>query len=169
MFRRIFWDGDDVLRKDKKKKICLASSSGGHYEQLLMLRPLLKKYDGFILTEKTAYSDRDKNIKTYFLKQVNRKEPLFPLYLFIDSAKSLYVFIKEKPDVVITTGVLGVIPMCMIAKAFGKKVIYIESFAKITDGTLSGKLLYKKADKFFVQWESMLEVYPDAEYLGGLY
>ena len=41
-----------------------------------------------------------------------------------------------------------------------KKLIYIESFAKVTSPTLTGKLLYKYADQFYVQWESMKEFYP---------
>lgn len=61
------------------------------------------------------------------------------------------------------------IPICLIAKFFRRKLIYIESFAKISSPTLSGKLLYKFADQFYVQWESMLEVYPKAIYKGGIY
>ena len=37
----------NVSRSSKKIKLCLVSSSGGHYEQLRQLKPLLKKYDGF--------------------------------------------------------------------------------------------------------------------------
>ena len=40
----------------KKLKICFAASTGGHFEQLMMLKPLMKKYDSFILTEKTICS-----------------------------------------------------------------------------------------------------------------
>ena len=76
---------------------------------------------------------------------------------------------KEKPDVIICTGVLAMIPMCIIAKICRKRLIYIESFAKVTTATQTGKLLYKFADQFYVQWESMLEVYPKAIYLGGIY
>jgi len=83
--------------------------------------------------------------------------------------KSLHIYIKEKPDVVITTGVLAMIPICLLAKLFRKKLIYIESFAKVTSPTQTGKLLYKYADRFYVQWESMLEIYPNAIYLGGIY
>ena len=39
----------------KKVKICLASSSGGHFEQLMMLKPLIEKYDGYVVTEKIGY------------------------------------------------------------------------------------------------------------------
>ena len=61
------------MKNKKKVKICFAASTGGHYEQLLMLKPLMEKNDSFILTEKTLYNVEVQNIKTYYLKQVNRK------------------------------------------------------------------------------------------------
>ena len=61
------------------------------------------------------------------------------------------------------------IPLCILMKLRRKKLIYIESFAKITSPTKTGKLLYKYADQFYVQWKSMLKVYPNAIYLGGIY
>ena len=54
-------------------------------------------------------------------------------------------------------------------KLMKKKVVYIESFAKISSPTETGKLIYKFADRFYVQWESMKEFYPNALYLGGIY
>ena len=38
-----------------KPKVCFAASSGGHLEELLTLRPLMDRYDSFLVTEKTAY------------------------------------------------------------------------------------------------------------------
>lgn len=154
----------------KNKKICLISSSGGHFEQLLMLRKLSEDYDLFIVTEKTKYNKKDKKID-YYVQQVNRKEILFLLKMIGIFFKSLYIFIKEKPDVIISTGVLAAIPMLFIGHAFKKKVIFIESFAKIDSPTLTGKLIYKYkiADRFYVQWESMLKYYPNAVYKGGIY
>ena len=89
--------------------------------------------------------------------------------MLANSFRALWIMLKERPDVVITTGVLAVIPLCLLAKLFGRKLIYIESFAKVTSPTETGKLMYKFADRFYVQWESMLEIYPDAVYLGGIY
>lgn len=151
------------------KKICFAASSGGHYEQLMMLKPLMEKYDSFVLTEKIHYRSATKGMRTYYLKQVNRKEGTFLLRMLENVLRSIVIFIKEKPDVVICTGVLAVIPICIIAKIFGKKLIYIESFAKVTTATQTGKLLYHFADQFYVQWEPMMKIYPKAIYLGGIY
>ena len=150
-------------------KVCFAASSGGHYEQLMMLKPLMEKYDSFVITEETLYKTQIKGEKMYYLKQVNRKEKAFIPNMIANTFQSFKIFHKEKPDVVICTGVLAMIPICLIAKIRGSKLIYIESFAKVTSGTLSGKLLYRFADQFYVQWESMLKVYPNAIYLGGIY
>ena len=134
-----------------------------------MLRPLMEKYDSFIITEKTNYEVNVDNTKVYYMKQVNRKEKTFLLKLIINTFKSFAIFVRKRPNVIITTGVLAVIPMCLIAKLFRKKLIYIESFAKINSPTKTGKMMYKYADRFYVQWESMLEFYPNAIFLGGIY
>ena len=149
-------------------KICFAASSGGHFEQLMMLRPLMEKYESFIVTENTGYE-----VKTpgtcYYLHQVNRRQWMCPLYLMGNAFRSLKILHREKPDVVVCTGVLAMIPLCMEARLSGRKLVYIESFAKVTSATLTGKLLYRWADRFYVQWAQMKEIYPEAVCLGGIY
>ena len=159
-----------MFKKRDRKKICLISSSGGHFEQLLMLRKLSDRYNTFIVTEKTKYNKKDKKID-YYVSQVNRKEFFFLLKMILIFFKSLYIYIKEKPDVIISTGVLASIPMIFLGHFFGKKVIYIESFAKINSPTMTGKLVYKRkwANQFYVQWSQMLEFYPNAICKGGIY
>lgn len=150
-------------------KIVFAASSGGHYEQLLMLKPLMEKYDSVLVTEKTDYSAGDIGIKTYYMHQINRKELLFLPKLIANSWRSLVLIIKERPKVMITTGVLAVISLALLMKLFGGKLIYIESFAKVCSKNLTGNLLYRFADQFYVQWEEMLKLYPKAIYKGGIY
>jgi len=158
------------MKKETKQKICLVSSSGGHFEQLLCLRKLSEDYDCFILTEKTKYNKNDKKINHYIM-QVNRKEPLFLLKMIGIFNKSLYILLKENPDIIISTGALSSIPMMILGHILKKKVIYLESFAKINSPTMTGKFIYKHkvADRFYVQWETMKEIYTDAIYLGGIY
>ena len=60
-------------------------------------------------------------------------------------------------------------PFCLFAKCMHKKVIYIESFARVHEKSLTGKLVYPFADLFIVQWESMLETYPKAIYGGSVF
>ena len=134
-----------------------------------MLEPLMNKYDSFVITEKTEYKAMIKGKKMYYLHQVNRKEKTVIIKLIINSFKSLNILVRENPDVIITTGVLAMIPLCLLGKLFGKKLIYIESFAKVSSPTKTGQFIYKFADRFYVQWESMKQFYPNAIYLGGIY
>lgn len=151
------------------KKICFTASTGGHFEQLMMLKPLMNKYDSIIVTEKSQYSVENKEVKTYYLSQVNRKEKTFFFRMIMNSLKTLKVLIIENPDIIISTGALATIPLCLFGKLLRKKIIFIESFAKINSPTLTGKLVYKFADQFYVQWEEMKHIYPNAIYKGGIY
>lgn len=157
------------MKKSKNISICFAASSGGHYEQLMMLKPLMIKYpNSFIVTEKTSYRIQSE-IKTYEILQLNRKQLLFVFLLIINTFHSLFLIVKNRPDYIICTGVLSMIPICLIGKIFGAKLIYIESFAKINSPTLTGRFLYRFANQFYVQWESMKKFFPDAIFLGGIY
>ena len=83
--------------------------------------------------------------------------------------KSIFLFLKYRPQVIITTGAHTAVPMCYIGWLFRRKIIFIESFAKRTSPTLSGRLVYPIATTFVVQWKSMLKHYPKAEYWGWIY
>ena len=152
----------------KDIKVCFASSSGGHLEQLLALRPLMERYDSFILTEKTAYNAR-LPVRARYVCQVNRHEASFLPRMAVNAVTSLRYWFAERPDVIVCTGVLATIPFCLVGHAMGAKLVYIESFAKTDSPTMTGKLLGKHADRFYVQWESMLSVYPNARFVGGVY
>lgn len=153
----------------KKVKICLASSSGGHFEQLMMLKPLIKKYNGYVVTEKNGYDIKVDNIPVKYVMPINRTDKAFVLKFLCNIIKSFLIIIANKPDFIISTGALAAVPLMIWTKIFGGKVIYIESFAKINSPNISGKIAYKFADQFYVQWESMKKFYPNAIYKGGIY
>lgn len=152
----------------KTVKVCFAASSGGHLEEILALKPLMERYNSFILTEKTKYEAK-LPVRGRYVAQVNRREAGLALRMAANFAASLKIWRDEMPDVIVCTGALATIPFCLIGHACGAKLVYIESFAKTSSPTKTGKLLHKFADRFYVQWESMLSVYPGARFVGGIY
>ncbi|MCM3786673.1 UDP-N-acetylglucosamine transferase subunit ALG14 [Neobacillus mesonae] len=152
-------------------KICLVSSTGGHFTQLKKIVKVVEKYDYFIVTENNETKNNTSGeCKEYYLIQQERKNWLiFLIVVFLNTIKSFFIIIKERPKIIITTGAGSVIPMCILGKVLGAKLIFIESFAKINSPTMTGKLLCKFSNRFYVQWEEMLEVYPKAMYRGTLY
>ena len=156
-----------------KRSVLFISSTGGHLDELMQLKPMFKKYDYHIITEKTK-----SNLK---LKEEYKDRIGFLVYgtklhkftyifkLLYNSFKSLYFYLKFHPDYIVTTGTHTAGPMCCIGKILGSKIIYIETFANTTSKTATGKLIYHFADHFIVQWPSMKKVYPKAIVGGWIY
>lgn len=157
----------------KQKRVLFISSTGGHFHELMRLRPLFKKYDTYIATEKQKTNeylrDEFKN-KVFYLLYGTKDHPItYPFKLILNCFISLFYFFKIRPDCIVTTGTHTAGPICCIAKIFGKKVIYIETIANINSKTITGRIIYHIADLFLVQWESMLKLYPKAIYKGWIY
>ena len=139
----------------------------------MRLKPLINKCNYHIVTEKTKSNENLKekyNDKLNFLIYETKKRPFkYAFVLLANCFISLFIYLKFRPRVVITTGTHTAGPMCCIAKILGSKVIYIETYANRTSKTSAGRLLYYVADVFIVQWEEMLKLYPKAKYFGGIY
>ena len=154
------------------KKVLFISSTGGHLNELLQLKPLFEKYDSYIVTEKTkSNKDLCKKYKNVYYLVYGTKLHMFS-YFFkfsFNIIKSFILFIRIRPKVIVTTGTHTAVPMCYIAKLFRSKVIFIETFANSKTKTVAGKLVYPIADTFIVQWEDMLKIYPKAIYGGWIY
>lgn len=153
----------------EKNAIMLTSSTGGHFEQIKQLFYLKNKHQLILLTEKNKISKIEKNIKIHYLYQQERKNIDFIFKFIANIWNSFYYISIERPKVIISTGAGCTIFPCLFTKLLGGKVIYIESFAKVDSKTKSGKIVYKFADKFYVQWEDMLRLYPKAIFKGGIY
>lgn len=155
------------------KNVLFIASTGGHLKELLQLESIFEKYDYNLITEKTKSNlylkDKYKDRVHFLIYGTKDHIITYPFKLLANCFKSLWLFFKLHPDYVVTTGVHTAGPMCCIAKLFGAKIIYIETFANICTKTVTGKLLYPISDLFIVQWESMLKLYPDATYGGWIF
>lgn len=153
------------------KKVMFISSEGGHLDELRQLN--FNKYDYSLVTEKTKTTKFLKDQyekKVYYLLYGTRRTPIrYFFILLINFFISLYLYIQIRPSVIVTTGTHTAVPMCYIGKLFGAKIIWIETYANRTSKTLAGKMVYKIADTFIVQWEEMKELYPKAKYFGAIY
>lgn len=155
------------------KKVMFISSTGGHFNELLQLKPLFEKYDYHIVTEKDkvteGFKEEYKEKISYLLYGTRAHMFRYIFQLILNCFLSLFLFIKIRPKYIVTTGTHTAGPMCCLGKIFGSKIIYIETFANRHTKTATGKLIYKFADLFIVQWEELLEIYPKAVLGGSIY
>ncbi len=152
---------------NKKIKVGLVGSSGGHLTHLYMLKEFWEDKDRFWVTF-------DKEDARSLLKG----ERFYPAYypsnrsikaLIINTYRAIKILIKERPDLIVSSGAAPAIPFFWLGKLFGAKTIYIEVFDRIDKPTISGKICYPVTDKFIVEWEEMKEVYPKAVNFGSIF
>lgn len=146
-------------------KICLVSSSGGHWEQLQKLKPLIEKYNGFLVTEKTQFPADAQ----YFMIQTDLKDKLMLPKMLVNSLRAIKIWVCEKPDFIITTGTMIAYPFYLLSIIFRKKFIFIETFGRADMPTVAGRLMEKHSNLFIVQWKSQVKHYKKAIYGGCLY
>lgn len=152
------------------KKVIFVASSGGHLSEILKLKELFNEYEYLLVTEKTQVTSKlDKEYRMEYLKYGPNKNKIKYLGAVLYNVfKSINILLKFKPKTVISTGAQVGGIMCFFAKLMGKRVIYIESLAKVRSLSTTGKMIYPFANKFYVQWESLEKKYKKAEYLGRL-
>lgn len=157
----------------KKKKIILICSDGGHLAQMLELKVLFENYDYLLITEGTesTFPLKEKYNIRYLKSRPSggKRSVAFLLSLFQNLFLSVKLLLSHFPKTVITTGSHTAVPMCLLAKVFRVKVVWILSFARINTRAKSADFIYPLADKFIVQWQSAQKLYPKSIFLGGIY
>jgi UDP-N-acetylglucosamine:LPS N-acetylglucosamine transferase len=84
------------------------------------------------------------------------------------------ILIRERPDLIVSTGAEIAIPAFYAAWALrglslGKpRLCFIESWTRVTMPTRTGRLVYPIADLFLVQWEHLLSHYGRRARYGGI-
>ena len=94
----------------KRGKILFCSSAGGHYSELMQLEEIIKKYQGVVVTEKTAISEKT-NFPTEYVPYSSKQEGFSYIFKFLNVCfLSIIHFIKYRPKVIVSTDVD--IPTC---------------------------------------------------------
>lgn len=147
-------------------KICLVGSSGGHLTHLYLLKKFWSKHERFWVTfDKEDARSTLKDEKKYWCHYPTNRNIK---NLIKNTFLAVKVLIKERPDVIISSGAAPAIPFFYIGKLFGAKLIYLEVYDRIDLPTVTGKVVYPICDKFILQWEEQRKFYPKGENLGGI-
>lgn len=137
--------------------------------QLLRLLDLSKSWPQlpsfYVTTSQTPVQKLARRGPVYVIGDCNRQHPLKALAVLV---RSLNLVIKERPDVVITTGSLPLAILCLTAKLFGARIVWIDSIANIDGFSLSGRMIRHFADLFMTQWPELAERYANVEYVGAI-
>jgi len=144
-------------------KVCIVSSCGGHLTEVRQLRPAYECFEHFYVLNDRAELPDDMLGRTYFIRHSER-DWRFVVNLW-EAARILH---RERPDVILSTGAGPVVPFAIVARLFTRtKIIFVETAARITGPSMTGRIMYRLADRFYYQWQALEPHFPRGIY-GGL-
>jgi len=147
-------------------RVLLVCSPGGHLQQMLRLAPAWRELDHHWVTLRapdTEHELADESV-TWAHGPTNRSVTK----LARNALLARRVLREVKPDVVLSTGAALAVPFLLGARATGRRTVYVESFTRVHDLSLSGRMLYPFVDEVFVQWPTLAERRPRARYEGSV-
>jgi UDP-N-acetylglucosamine:LPS N-acetylglucosamine transferase len=133
------------------KKILAVASGGGHWVQLLRLRPA---FDGhhveYVSTHEGYRADVQDTL--HVVTDANMWQKLKLMRMFMEIA---WIVIKIRPDIVVTTGAAPGFAAIMFGRLFGARTVWIDSIANSEDLSNSGKHARRWATAWVTQWEHL--------------
>ena len=154
------------MSEKERLKIALVCSHGGHLTEMKALWPALSGHDCFLISYRCERTENLTLVSRKYLLDNIGKNVWRMAKAFV---KAALILMRERPDVVLSTGSEIAIPFSWVGKLLGAQVVYIEGVARVRTRSGTGPLVYPVADLFLVQWPGLLDLYgPKARYEGGL-
>jgi len=88
--------------------------------------------------------------------------------LVVSLVQALRICHRVRPLAVLGSGPSVMVPVALIARMLGSKIIFVETGSRVTALSLTGKIMLRLADLYFVQWKQLQERYPNTVYAGRL-
>ncbi len=148
-------------------RVLLVCSPGGHLQQMLALEPAWRDFDRAWVTLPGADSTsllKDEADVTLGHSPTNRSLK----NLARNTVLAWRLLRRWRPDAILSTGAGLAVPFFLIGRLFGIRLVYVESVTRTESLSLSGRLVYRLASRFFVQWPAVAERFGRAEYRGAV-
>jgi UDP-N-acetylglucosamine:LPS N-acetylglucosamine transferase len=132
-----------------KKRILAIASAGGHWQQLMRLRPAFQGQDPIYVTTNAAYAADVPGHALFVVVDANRSEPL---NLIRSAFGMLFRVLKTRPDLVISTGAAPGLFGIIFGRLVGARTIWVDSIANAETLSMSGRIASKVAHITLTQW-----------------
>lgn len=134
---------------DRKIKVLALSSAGGHWVQLMRLKPAFEGFDVTYVTVNPGYQVDVGDAKFRVIPDGNRWDKIA---LFRSMLGSIWLLLRERPDVVISTGAAPGYFAIRVARLLRIRTIWVDSVANAETLSLSGQKVGRYADLWLTQW-----------------
>ncbi len=147
-----------------RRRVLAVASGGGHWIQMLRLRPAFADCDVHYATvDKSAAADVAP-ARLWTFPDSNRDTKL---RLVWTALKLGWIILRTRPHIVVTTGAAPGYLAIRISKIIGARSMFIDSIANAQELSLSARLARRHADRLLTQWPGVARK-TNAEYCGSV-
>jgi UDP-N-acetylglucosamine:LPS N-acetylglucosamine transferase len=146
----------------ERKKILAVSSSGGHWTELLRLRPAFDGHEVVFVTTRAESRSEVPGHRVRIVPDANAQSRLRMAALLL---RTLLIVLRERPDIVISTGAAPGYFAIRFGHYLGARTLWLESIANAEELSLSTRLVRRYADLMLTQWQHMAQ--PDGPHYRG--
>ena len=132
-----------------RRKVLAVASGGGHWVQLLRVRPAFADQQLVFVTVDPVYQSQ---VPGYEFHVVNDATRWSKLSLFRLALRMAWIVIRERPDIVISTGAAPGYFALMFGKLAGARTIWLDSIANAEKLSRAGQRVRRFADLYLTQW-----------------
>ena len=157
------------------ERLLIILGEGGHTTEMLRLVDLLGRgYEySYVLTNEDALSAHKISHPgpIYRIRRPRSKwdsKPKVGIKTILAFLAGFLVLLRVRPKAVLSSGPAVGVPLALIGKLLGCRVVFIETASRIRKLSLTGRLVYPIADLFFVQWPELKVRCPRTVYAGRL-
>jgi len=143
-------------------KLCIVSSCGGHLSELRALSAAYDRYPHFYVLDDRITLPKDMEGRTFFVTHAERT-----WRLLVNLWEAWVILRRERPDLMLSTGAGVAVPFGLIGKLLRIPFVFIEISTRVRRPSLSGRVMYRLATRFFYQWPDLGRSFPNATF-GGL-
>lgn len=136
------------FRIQTSKKVLAVASGGGHWVQLLRLRPAFEGHHVEYVSTNAGYRD-DMEETLHIVTDANMWQKMKLLKMFMEVA---WIIISRRPDIIVTTGAAPGFAAIMFGRLFGARTVWIDSIANSEELSGSGKYARRWATAWVTQW-----------------
>ncbi|MBK6346064.1 MAG: oligosaccharide biosynthesis protein Alg14 [Bacteroidales bacterium] len=137
------------------KKILAVASGGGHWIQLMRLRPAFEGCEVVYISTHEGYQKQVNGSVFYAVTDANRWNKLKLIKMAFEVFR---VVSREKPDLIISTGAAPGLLAIVWGKLTGSKTIWLDSIANVERISMSGRLAKPLANVHLTQWKELADV-----------
>ena len=140
---------EDPYTPKRRRRILAVSSGGGHWLELLRLRPAFEGHDVAYVTVRPSYRTHLTDERFYVVNDATRWNKFG---LMLCALRLLWVLIRERPDVVISTGAAPGYLALALGRMMGARTCWLDSIPNSEKLTRSGEAVRRWATLWLTQW-----------------